>query len=251
MAAVVLMVAAVSVSAKVVSDHKAKADAGDKPKVEEKRALKGFERIEQLGSVDVKYRQGKDFSVVVKAPKADIKDVMTRVEGNCLIVSMKSRMLSLGSRGDDVTVYVTSPDLIGVMLKGSGDFECKTHLDTDNLSLTLNGSGDIEFTDIICDRLDISVVGSGDAEVKKVVSRQTAISLVGSGDVKVSQQKVDQTRIELKGSGDVKVHNTACGTVDARLQGSGDITLSGDIAKYNVTKRGSGDVNTGQLTVRK
>ena len=60
-------VAVANVNAKVTTGDspEVKMTAGDKPKVEEERALKGFERIRQLGSLDVKYRQGKDFSVVV------------------------------------------------------------------------------------------------------------------------------------------------------------------------------------------
>ena len=53
-------------------------------KVEEKRPLKGFERIRLQGSPDIKYTQGKTWSVRVKAPKSIIKNVQTRIEGNCL-----------------------------------------------------------------------------------------------------------------------------------------------------------------------
>jgi len=252
--ATLALAVAVCVSANVSMGSKSSVKSGDQPKVEEKRALKGFECIRQMGSVDVKYKQGSTFSVTVRAPKSIIKKVETRVEGNVLVVGMKnsSKLFSFGSTsGDDVTVFVTSPDLIGVELKGSGDFECKTRIDTDNLKVSVTGSGDMEFYDIICDRIDISVLGSGDMEVKKVEARQSSISLVGSGDVKVSQQRVNHTRIELMGSGDVKVHSTNCGTVESRLQGSGDITLSGDIASHKSTKKGSGDFHTSQLTLRK
>ena len=50
-------------------------------------------------------------------------------------------------------VYVTSPDLIGVTLKGSGEFISSEKVDSDNLEITLAGSGDILFTEIICDKI--------------------------------------------------------------------------------------------------
>ena len=226
--------------------------AVESEKVEEQRALKGFECIEQLGSLDVKYRQGNSFSVKVEAPKRVIKQVQTRVVGNKLVVSMKGRMINLGlNSGDEVTVYVTSPDLIGVELKGSGDFECKSHVDTDNLDIRLKGSGDIDFHDIICDRINICVEGSGDVEVKKVVAQESKMELIGSGDLKVNQQKVRQTSISLKGSGDVKVNCAACGQVNTSLVGSGDITLSGDVSGHQSQSRGSGDIDTQRLTIRK
>ena len=93
-------------------------------RVEENRPVKSFERIRLQGSPDIKYTQGKTCSVRVKAPKNIIKKVETRVEGNCLVVSLKdNRVFSFSAiKNDEITVYVTSPDLIGVEVQGSGDF---------------------------------------------------------------------------------------------------------------------------------
>ena len=196
--------------------------------VEETRSVTGFERIRLQGSPDIKYTQGKTWSVRVKAPKSLISKVVTRKEGNCLVVSLKNTgFFSREGRNSDVTVYVTSPDLIGVEVQGSGDFESKTHVDTDNLDISLRGS-----------------------DIKKIVAQQSVIELVGSGDVKIRQSKVHQTQMELKGSGDVKVHCDNCGTVTCRLVGSGDITLSGTISKLNQTTRGSGDIHTESLKIK-
>ena len=222
-------------------------------KAEEGRKLTGFERIRLQGSPDIKYTQGKTWSVRVKAPKSIIKNVQTRVENKTLIVSVKSgKMFSFSSLKDnDVTVYVTSPDLIGVEVQGSGDFESKSHVDTDNLDINLKGSGDIDFYDVICDRIKVSLVGSGDVDIKKVVTQYSDVELVGSGDVKVSQMNAKDTKLELKGSGDIKVANQNCGTVSCRLVGSGDITLTGTIKQLNQTTRGSGDINTAGLQIVK
>ena len=78
-------------------------------KVEETRPLKGFERIRLQGSPDIKYTQGKTWSVRVKAPKSMIKNVKTHVEGNCLVVSLKdNNVFSWGTiKGEEITVYLT------------------------------------------------------------------------------------------------------------------------------------------------
>ena len=225
----------------------------DEPNVRQHRALKGFERIELLGALDVRYRQADSFSVDVVAPADIQKYVETRVDGNRLIVNMKGegKVINLGIRdASDVKVYVTSPDFLGIELKGSGDFDCKGRLDTDNLDITLKGSGDVAFQDVICDRVNAALVGSGDLEVKNLVTRETNIQLVGSGDVKINQQQVNKTDVELKGSGDIALQLQQCGTVSARVLGSGDITLRGDIDKLNQLIRGSGDIHTKQLTIR-
>lgn len=219
----------------------------------EHRSLQGFERIVQHGSMDVKYQQGDQYAVVVKTRKSDAGKVITRVNGNALVISMEgaNKLVSFGwTDGDDVTVYVTSPDLIGVELNGSGDFECEKHLDTDTLDIALKGSGDIDFSDVICDHINVSVVGSGDVKVNKVKTQQTMVSLVGSGEVKINQEQVKQTSLELKGSGDVKVHCQDCELLKSQLMGSGDITLSGNVSVHDSSKQGSGDINVSRLTIQ-
>lgn len=200
---------------------------------EEQRALRGFERIELLGSLDVEYTQADSFSVMVMAPDKVIDYVETRVEGNKLVVNMKgeNKLINLGSAdGGDVRVHVTSPDFLGIELRGSGDFECKNLLDTDNLDIVLKGSGDIDFYDIICDRVNVSLVGSGDVDVKNVQTQQSLVELVGSGDI--------------------KMRFTNSGSVTSQLTGSGDITLKGNVRNYNYNVRGSGDMHTKELIVK-
>ena len=199
---------------------------------EEQRALTGFERIELLGSLDVKYQQADSFSVRVEAPVEVLKKVETRVDGNKLVVRMKGegKLINFGvADSRNVTVYVTSPDFLGILLKGSGDFECQRLLDTDNLEISLQGSGDISFDDVICDQVEVSLVGSGDVDVKNVKAQRSYINLVGSGDVKMNFDN--------------------SGIVEATVTGSGDITLNGNVRKYNSHVRGSGDMHTGGLVI--
>ena len=131
--------------------------AGDETKAEEKRPLKGFERIEMQGNLDVRYRQGSAFSVVVRAPRAVIKHVETRVEGNKLVVRMKSSSSIFSLRrirrrrryhGGDIA----RPQLVS-SCQGQVILNVRTHLDTDVLDLKVKGSGDIDFWDVICDRV--------------------------------------------------------------------------------------------------
>lgn len=199
---------------------------------QEQRPLTGFERIELFGSLDVKYQQADSFSVRVDAPVEVLKKVETSVDGNKLVVKMKGdgNFINFGvADSRNVTVYVTSPDFLGIMLKGSGDFECLRLLDTDNLEISLQGSGDISFDDVICDQVDVSLVGSGDVDVKNVKAQRSYINLVGSGDVKMNFDN--------------------SGMVEANLTGSGDITLNGKVKRYNSHVRGSGDMNTGGLMI--
>ena len=203
------------------------------PQAMHERDLKNFERIELQGSLDVKYTQNDSFSVRVEAPVKVLHDVETYVTGNKLVVRMKGegKLINLGvSDADDVTVYVTSPDFLGIELKGSGDFESNGLVDTDNLDITLNGSGDIKFDDIICDRINVSLVGSGDVDVRNVKTLQSLVELVGSGDIKMWFDN--------------------SGSVESRLTGSGDIKLGGNVTSFKNSVRGSGDMEVSELRVK-
>lgn len=204
----------------------------DEPLMQQHRNLKGFERIEQLGSIDVKYAQADSFSVVVEATGKMMDCVQTRVEGNKLIVNMKGNSSLFNVDWNDtreVTVYVTSPDFLGIELRGSGDFDCERLLDTDTLGIALKGSGDIKFGSIVCDQANVSLVGSGDVEVGRLTAQRAAADLIGSGDIQLNLDR--------------------CGRVEARLKGSGDITLRGNVRNIRRQVIGSGDIDTDGLTV--
>ena len=203
------------------------------PNMEESRQLKNFERITLLGSMDVKYAQADSFSVKVNGPADVIKNVETTVQGNVLTVRMKdsNRIVYFGrNNSGNATVYVTSPDFLGISLMGSGDFMSVHPLDTDTLSIDLKGSGDIYFKDIICDRVNVSVIGSGDVSVGNVKTQQAYLDVIGSGDIEMN------------------FNNS--GAVNAQVKGSGDITLKGTVKQMNKQVRGSGDIDTDDLQVK-
>lgn len=226
-------------------------DAG--PTVTNYRSLRGFERIEVLGSPTVYYQQADSFSVKVKGPKELVDRIVTEVDEGKLTIRNRGKLGMFNvSFGDDnsLAVYVTSPDLISVYLGGSGDFISENTVDTDVMDVNLKGSGDIQFARLLCDRCHLEVVGSGDATIRNLDTRETDISLVGSGDIRLHQQNADKTRITLRGSGDVDVEFAkGCGFVDAQLAGSGDIDLKGTVRTASVHKSGSGDIDTDNLKV--
>jgi len=223
------------------------------PLVTQTRSLRGFESIEILGSPTVFYQQGDSFSVKVKGPKEMVDNILTDVSLRKLTIRNRGKIgLFNVSFGNDnkLAVYVTSPDLVSVHLGGSGDFISEKTVDTDVINISLKGSGDIQFADLLCDHCNIEVVGSGDASVRNLDTRETDVVLIGSGDVNIRQQNAKATRLTLRGSGDVNVEfGSGCDSVDAELMGSGDIGLRGTVQSFNKQKHGSGDIDTDKLKV--
>lgn len=210
-----------------------------------------FERIEVQGSRSVYYEQGDSVSVRLEGPEEELQLIEVGVVGNVLKVRAKDGGFNLrrfGNKGsNEVRVYVTSPDLIGVEVMGSGRFDCSSPLDTDVLDLALRGSGDIRFASIICDRIHAEVAGSGDIKLGEVQTQQASLGLVGSGDLDARLRQVPKTDISLTGSGDVEVVFIDCGSANCQLAGSGDIELSGTLKELTKTQSGSGSIKLRRL----
>lgn len=223
--------------------------------VEQKIDVKDFSQIELYGSSKVIYTQGDSCSVKVRADESCMKNCEAYSDGRTLSVRYKGnnsvsigffdmiRYIKNGYSDEEIVFFVTSPDLTAVSLTGSGDFVSKEKVDTDNMTIILKGSGDINFQNIICDKLYGNVTGSGDLDLKRVESLACSFELKGSGDINVVQYKVKHTDLSVLGSGDISVNCNDCDIVDASVTGSGDISLSGNIKQLNKSVRGSGSIH--------
>lgn len=240
-------------SATLVSCHNTAVISKDY--VTEDRLIKGFEEVEVVGSPNVYYTQADSFSVRVKGPDNFVDNILTEKNGKTLTVRNKGKwgVVNISfSDEDELAVYVTSPDLVAVRVNGSGEFISTDLIDTDNMNITLRGSGDINIDKLLCDRCDVELIGSGDIDLPEVEAKETSAVLVGSGDIKMGLSKVADTRLSLKGSGDIKVDfSEGCRSVDCTVNGSGDIGLSGKIGHFRGEKHGSGDIDIANLTIEK
>ena len=225
------------------------------PDVTQVRHLKGFDKIEIWGSPTVNYSQSDTFSVRVEGPERLVDNIITKVEDGTLSIRNKGKIgmvnINFGNM-NDVVVYVKSPDLISVLLNGSGDFISQNRIDTDEMRVVLRGSGDMTFNDILCDHCAAELTGSGDIDIKRLEALSSNVTLIGSGDLDVLQWNVRETDIMLRGSGDIAVRfDGDCKKVDCQLVGSGDISLRGKVERFSQHKSGSGDIDIDKLVIEK
>lgn len=193
--------------------------------------VKSFERIEMAGGIDVIYHQGDSSTVHVECPEKLLGKIDVRCDGKTLYISPNSenKLDLLRVLHDKVKVYATSPDLIGVSIVGSGEFDAEDMLDTDRLNLSIAGSGEVSINNLICDELKADVAGSGDISIDNM----------STGKVKFS----------IAGSGDIKAHLERCGLVEVEIAGSGDVKLTGHTKDYKQSVAGSGDIDREGLVV--
>ena len=213
-----------------------------------------FDRIELMTSVNVVYRQGDSLTVTLTGPEKLLDKIVVKVVNGQLRIADKASWhfgFNSGLSFDDVSVAISSSDLIDVSLVGSGDLTTKGLIDTDLLNVSLRGSGDMAFDTIVCDKIKAELIGSGDLKLGKIQTQAANISLVGSGDLSGSLSQTRQTLLNLLGSGDIDIHFANCQEAKCKLLGSGDMNLSGRLDHIDRQKDGSGDIDTDKLTLKK
>lgn len=225
-----------------------------------------FSKVDASGSVDIEFVQGKEQAMRIVGSKQCVDNIVVEKKGETLYVSYKSNSV-ISFFDDDVTLYIYSPDLTEVNLRGSVSFDVKGALDTDNLKVSVMGSGEADFDSIVCDAINFEVRGSGDIGAKRIDTKNAVANVFGSGDLDFDLLKADNVQfavsgsgdldamlsqvktmqLNVVGSGDMDIKALNCGVANCTSAGSGSITLSGtmrDVVK-NVT--GSGDIDTSNL----
>ena len=198
---------------------------GEPVKISKKEVpVKAFEQVAIAGSFDVFYEQGDSATVRVEGPEDALEEVDIRIDGKTLYISQKehSGIFNIPKGLGEIDVYITSADLINVEIAGSGDFKSSKKIDTDRLSLSVAGSGEIELADVICDGVKAEIAGSGDVSVHNLVTGDTKLSIAGSGDMDFHFSQGGKVSVEIAGSGDVKLSGKVTGT-DFDIAGSGTI----------------------------
>ena len=230
-----------------------------KGQVEEKEVkVSSFDKISTLGSIDVVYSQGQTHSVVIVGERSDIEKVTVDVRGGKLMIEPQTEKKNVGGMTvktsklkGDVKVKVTSKDLREVMITGSGDFEAATNVVTSNITLTVSGSGDMEFKKIEANAAKVSIAGSGDVKVKQMDAKSLNASIAGSGEVEIDKvtAKCDAAKLSIAGSGEMKTRFDGCKALECKIAGSGDIELEGKVVDYTSSISGSGRIDKEKLTI--
>ena len=182
-----------------------------------------FHRINLLGSCDVKFTQGDSVSIRVEATEKRLDNIVFESDGETLSIKNKdNKVVSLFDYSRAPTVYITAPSLDAVAIYGAGDFECKDYLKTDQLTLSVIGSGDIDVDNLDADMLNVSIMGAG--------------------DVVLNMKNVNETRANIKGSGDVAMYCTNCNIAIVNISGVGDVLIKGEMKDVKKTISGVGEV---------
>ncbi|MCF8463765.1 MAG: DUF2807 domain-containing protein [Flavobacteriales bacterium] len=199
--------------------------------------MEPFHSINVDGSFNVFISQAVSQSVVVATQENILEHFKMSVMDGVLYLSMAP-----GSyMSYDLAVKLAMPTVSSMEMEGSGDVEIGTFVGIQNLTVKLDGSGDVKGTGVleVLSEATINLQGSGDIELK-LKAKDVELILDGSGDIDVTGQ-TNKLVANLNGSGDIDAMELEAIDCEAKLDGSGKIKVfASSMLKANL--QGSGDI---------
>ena len=145
----------------------------------ESREVEKFTALQISGLAEVIITQASEQKLVVKVSGMPITDVVTTVENETLIITTKGF-----HRGESVQVFVHYKQLNSISTSGSAELTSTNTLNTQHMSITTNGAGDIKDLTIKADTLKVSINDSGNAYLDVEVN-DIEIEMNDAGDLSI------------------------------------------------------------------
>lgn len=211
---------------------------GSKNYLTKKVEVGHFNEIKLLGSANVTYHQGSQNYIEIYGSDNIIPLLETYVDGNALIIKYKKNVTIWKGK---LEVKVFSPELNKLTINGSGDIHFANGIQSqEDISFSINGSGDIKGEKFKCRRMSVSINGSGDVKLQQIESKECIASIAGSGDIGLSG-KTTNAEYKIAGSGNIEAGNLKSKNVSASTAGSGSISCYAS-GKLIARVTGSGDI---------
>jgi hypothetical protein len=185
------------------------------------RNLSNFQKISFNISGNLYLTQGDAYVVKLEGKEADLAEIITKVENNTLLIKSKSGWKQLG----DIKIYVTMPVIEGADLAGSGNIYATQAIKAESITLSVSGSGNITFENLVSANTHASIAGSGNIQLKGKSAESLDIDISGSGNVSAENFETKNTGVNISGSGSARVYATE--NLKTDIVGSGSVFYKG------------------------
>jgi hypothetical protein len=206
---------------------------GTGPVQTDKREPGSFKEIALELSADVTVLKGESTSLVIEAQSNLIDKIKTKTRGDKLTISDEGCINS--KERIKITVYL--PELEALEVNGSGNIMVPDTFQVKDITLEINGSGDIKGK-FIAAKIESDIRGSGNIILTGSANKHT-MEILGSGNIKAGDLPSNSSEVRVSGSGDVFVY--AIQNLDVKINGSGTVHYKGK-PSVNSSVNGSGKV---------
>jgi len=211
--------------------------------------LPEFNNISLNSNYTVYVKQTNKQEVTVEALSEVYAVSEFKVENKTLHINIKKKKDAKGksfwSKIDDIKirptlrVIISVKSLQNVMVNGGGKVIAENSINSNSLSLAVNGSGSMEM-DIKGKDVTASVTGSGEMTLKGYATK-SKVSVSGSGVLHAFDLELENGVAKVTGSGNCEVNVT--NELNAQIYGTGNIKHKGNTKNVVKKEYGAGVVS--------
>lgn len=194
---------------------------------EQTRKVDPFTEISLRIGAKVHLEQGAKQNLEIVAKSSTLDEIITEVKDGKLIIRFPNKDYFWKTfQPGEITIYITTPEINGLGVSGSGDIIAEDEIKTKTMDLAVSGSGNIKLSELSAERVKTAISGSGDIVLAgKITAQDLSVAISGSGNLKAFDYSADDVTVKIAGSGNVDVE--ANKNLYVRLAGSGNVTYKG------------------------
>jgi len=203
----------------------------------ETRTLEPFTTVEFNMSGELIITQDSTLSgsqITLEMSENIIEAIQTDVRNNVLTIKDDRCLKNL----KNMTFHLSVADIRTLVLNGTGNIRTAGTLNSESLSLEVNGSGNVA-VDINASYLKLTVNGSGNFDLSGSAT-ELDCDINGSGNIMAFGLSAGLCNILVNGSGNTEV--SVSGDLNVEINGSGNVVYGGQPTAINVNTSGSGSV---------
>ena len=204
------------------------------------RQVSGFHGVTVSSGINVYLTQKSMEEVFVESESDDLDQIVTKVEGGILKITMKQRSwLNFSWNHKSPKVYVSFKTLDKLEASSGSDVYSQALLKVDNLDIHASSGSDVKLE---LDANDVNVETSSGSDISLTGKANLLHASASSGsDIKAEEFHTKKCTASTSSGSDIKVY--ASEEINASASSGGDISYYGNPAVKNVSESSGGDVH--------
>lgn len=200
--------------------------------------ISDYHKIKQTGVVDIVYEQKETEEpyLRVEIDSNLMSLVAVNVDGGELSVGLEERVKLKPTR---FVVYTNSKQLSAVSLSGVGRFSADEKVKSDNLNISLSGTGSVKFKDLEAGRVGARLSGTGSLKLAGIAN-DSEFKVSGIGSIKAEDLVVKNADCRVSGVGSIYIQATD--NLEAKVSGAGSVKYKGKAKSITQSSSGVGRV---------
>ena len=183
--------------------------------------------------------QGDEYLIEARGPEHLVLLIEPEVNSNG-VLSVKATKEYKVKKNNGVTIRIVTPTVDMVYNEGVGNIYLKGTFETQMMTVTNEGVGNITFDNLQCEILQVMNEGVGNIVLAGKATKRAVFKSDGVGNIEAYNVEVPDLTANLNGVGNIECHVTERFTCQAN--GVGSIYYKGDPKHTNIRNSGIGKV---------